>query len=85
MTIDREAGIRRVLIDALGVEADALTATATLVEDLGADSLDMVEIGMALEAEFGIEISDQEIEGWTLYTVGDVRSYLDRRLAEARA
>ena len=66
--------IKEIVADSLGVEIDTLTAETSFKEDLGADSLDLFELVMALEDEFGIEIPSEELE--KLVTVGDVLDYL---------
>ena len=67
--------IKNLIVDQLGVAEGAVTAEAHFQDDLGADSLDIVEMIMALESEFGIEISDEKAEG--LLTVGDVVKFID--------
>ncbi|HEX9938664.1 MAG TPA: acyl carrier protein, partial [Longimicrobium sp.] len=62
------------IINELGVEAEKVTPEASFVEDLGADSLDTVELVMAFEEEFGMEIPDEEAE--KLQTVGDAINYI---------
>lgn len=69
--------IRQVLAEQLGQPLEAVTPEATLVGDLSADSLDLVEVVMALEEDFELEIPDEEPERWK--TVGDVVSYIERR------
>ena len=59
---DIEAKVKDIIINELGVEAEKVTAEASFVEDLGADSLDTVELVMAFEEEFGIEIPDEDAE-----------------------
>lgn len=62
--------IKSTIAKTLSVEADKVTEDAALMDDLGADSLDMAELGMALQEEFGIELSDEQIAG--IRTVRDV-------------
>jgi acyl carrier protein len=71
---DIEAKVKEIIINELGVDAEKVTAEASFVEDLGADSLDTVELVMAFEEEFGMEIPDEEAE--KLRTVGDAISYI---------
>ena len=59
---DIEAKVKEIIINELGVDAEKVTAEASFVEDLGADSLDTVELVMAFEEEFGMEIPDEEAE-----------------------
>ncbi len=66
--------IRDVVVDQLGVEESAVTMEASFVDDLGADSLDIVELIMGLETEFDIEIPDEEAE--KIATVGDAVNYI---------
>lgn len=70
----------KVVVDQLGVKEDEVKPEARFVEDLGADSLDTVELVMALEEEFGIEIPDKDAE--KAKTVGDVISYIDNKLKD---
>ena len=65
--------VKDIIVEQLGVKADQVTTEAKFIEDLGADSLDIVELIMALEEEFGHEIPDEEAE--KLLTVGDVTRY----------
>ena len=67
--------IKDIIVEQLGVNADQVTPEAKFIEDLGADSLDTVELVMALEEEFGLEIPDEEAE--KLQTVGDVIKYVE--------
>ena len=70
-----EDRIKKIVVDQLGVKADQITPEAKFIEDLGADSLDTVELVMALEEEFGNEIPDEEAEKLT--TVGEVIQYIE--------
>jgi acyl carrier protein len=70
-----EQRVKDIIVEQLGVKADQVTAEAKFIEDLGADSLDIVELIMALEEEFGYEIPDEEAE--KLLTVGDVTKYIE--------
>ena len=63
------------VVEHLGVEADKVTVSASFIEDLGADSLDTVELVMAFEEEFGIEIPDDAAE--TILSVGDAINFID--------
>ncbi len=70
-----ESKVKEIIIEQLGVTPDEVTNEASFVEDLGADSLDTVELVMAFEEEFGIEISDEDAE--KIKTVQDAVSYID--------
>ncbi len=63
--------LRELLVDELGVEPELIQPESTLVEDLGMDSLDALEVAMALEEEFRIEVSDEEVATWE--TVADLQ------------
>ncbi|MGH7864612.1 MAG: acyl carrier protein [Candidatus Binataceae bacterium] len=67
--------IREKIAEQLGVSADEVTPDSSFIEDLGADSLDIVEMVMALEEEFGIEISDEDAE--KIRTVKDVVAFIE--------
>ena len=67
--------VKDIIAEELGVEREKLTEGASFMEDLGADSLDTVELVMALEEEFGNEIPDEQAE--KLLTVGDVVKYIE--------
>lgn len=67
--------VRTVIVDTLSCDADKVTREARIAEDLGADSLDAVELNMALEEELGIAIPDEELAG--MATVGDLVKYLE--------
>jgi len=71
-TLDK---VKEVIIDKLGVEEDKIVSNASFVDDLGADSLDTVELIMQLEEEFGIEIPDEDAEKMT--TVKSVVDYIE--------
>jgi acyl carrier protein len=71
---DIEQKVKDIIINELGVEPEKVTPEASFVEDLGADSLDTVELVMAFEEEFGMEIPDEEAE--KLQTVGDAINYI---------
>jgi len=68
--------VREIIIEQLGVNAEQVVTEAKFVEDLGADSLDTVELVMALEEEFGAEIPDEEAEKLT--TVGEAAAYIEK-------
>ncbi len=69
-----EDRVKDIIVDQLGVNADQVTPEAKFIEDLGADSLDTVELVMAFEEEFEIEVPDEEAE--KLVSVGDVITYV---------
>jgi acyl carrier protein len=69
-----EEKVKQIIVEQLGVEETEVTATASFVEDLGADSLDQVELVMALEEEFKLEISDEDAE--KIKTVQDAIKYI---------
>jgi acyl carrier protein len=66
--------VKEIIVDQLGVEEDEVTPEASFIDDLGADSLDIVELIMALEEEFGLEIPDEEAE--KISTVNDAVEYI---------
>lgn len=66
----------KIVIEHLGVEADKVSEGASFIDDLGADSLDTVELVMAFEEEFGVEIPDDAAE--TILTVGDAVKFLEK-------
>lgn len=70
-----ENRVREIISEQLGVAANQVTPEASFIEDLGADSLDIVELVMALEEEYGMEISDEDAE--KIRTVKDVVSYIE--------
>ena len=67
--------VKDIVVEQLGVKPEQVTPQAKFIEDLGADSLDTVELVMALEEEFGIEVPDEQAE--KLQTVGDVIKYVE--------
>ena len=67
--------VKGIIVEQLGVDEAEVVPEAHFIDDLGADSLDTVELVMALEEEFGIEISDEDAE--KIQTVGDVLKYID--------
>jgi acyl carrier protein len=71
-TADR---VKKIVVEHLGVEADKVTEDASFIDDLGADSLDIVELVMAFEEEFGVEIPDDAAE--KISTVSDAIKYID--------
>ena len=71
-TADR---VKKIVVEHLGVEADKVAPDASFIDDLGADSLDIVELVMAFEEEFGVEIPDDAAE--KIGTVGDAIKYID--------
>jgi len=72
-----EERVKSIIVEQLGVDADEVTQDASFVEDLGADSLDQVELIMAFEEEFGVEISDDEAE--KIRKVKDAVDYIEKR------
>jgi len=72
-----EDRVKSIIVEQLGVDADEVTSDASFVEDLGADSLDQVELIMAFEEEFGVEISDDEAE--KIRKVKDAVDYIEKR------
>ena len=69
--------VKEIIVEQLGVNPDQVTPEAKFIEDLGAESLDTVELVMAFEEEFGAEIPDEDAE--KLQTVGDVVKYIEDR------
>ena len=68
--------VKKIVVEHLGVEEAKVTDNASFIDDLGADSLDTVELVMAFEEEFGIEIPDDAAE--SIVTVGDAVKYIDK-------
>ena len=73
-----EQKVRDIIVEQLGVDPEQVTPEASFVDDLGADSLDTVELVMALEEEFDLEIPDEEAEKIT--TVGEAIEYIERNM-----
>ena len=80
MADNAEAKVKEIIINELGVDPDKVTSEASFVEDLGADSLDTVELVMAFEEEFGVDIPDEDAE--QMRTVGDAVKYLKAQMEE---
>jgi acyl carrier protein len=74
-----EQKVKDIIVEQLSVNAEQVTPEAKFIEDLGADSLDTVELVMAFEEEFGIEVPDEEAE--KLQSVGDVIKYIESATA----
>ncbi|MEI8345196.1 MAG: acyl carrier protein [Candidatus Omnitrophota bacterium] len=72
--------VRSIIAEQLGVKVEEVTDNASFVDDLGADSLDTVELVMALEEEFGVEIPDEDAEKMT--NVGEALRYIDEKAAK---
>ena len=72
--------VKSIIAEQLGVKIEEVTDTASFVDDLGADSLDTVELVMALEEEFGIEIPDEDAEKMT--NVGEAVRYVEEKAAK---
>jgi acyl carrier protein len=71
--------VKSIIVEQLGVDAEEVTQAASFTDDLGADSLDIVELVMAFEEEFGIEIPDEDAENIT--TVQDAINYIDQHVS----
>ena len=71
--------VKKIVVEHLGVEPEKVIDSANFIDDLGADSLDTVELVMAFEEEFGVEIPDDAAE--TIRTVGDAVSFLEKKAA----
>jgi acyl carrier protein len=75
--------VKQVVVEQLGVDEEEVTPQARIMDDLGCDSMDIVELMMAAEEEFGIEISNEDFE--KLLTVGEAVTYIDARIAAKKA
>lgn len=72
--------IKDIIVEQLDVEEDAVTMEASITEDLGADSLDVVDLVMSIEESFDVEIPDEEVEN--IKTVGDIVKYIEDKVEE---
>jgi acyl carrier protein len=81
MADDTFARVKKIIVEQLGVEENEVTMEASITEDLGADSLDQVELVVAFETEFGIDIPDEEAE--KIKSVGDAVAKIDSSSAGA--
>lgn len=77
---DLDQKVKDIIVEELGVERDKVTDEASFMEDLGADSLDTVELVMAFEKEFDVDIPDEDAE--KIRTVGDALKYLHDKVGE---
>ena len=69
--------LKELVVDQLGVEEDEVTMEASMQDDLGADSLDLVDLVMSVEDEFGVKVADEDLEN--IKTVGDIVNYIEDR------
>ena len=72
--------VKKIIVDQLDVEEDKVTEAASITDDLGADSLDVVDLVMSFEEEFDIEIPDDQVE--TIKTVGDIVKFIDEKVED---
>lgn len=72
--------IKDIIVEQLDVEEDAVTMEASITEDLGADSLDVVDLVMSIEESFDVELPDEEVEN--IKTVGDIVKYIENKVEE---
>lgn len=77
-----EEKVRKIIVEQLGVSSEEVTLEASFIDDLGADSLDTVELVMALEEEFDMEIPDEDAE--KIITVGDAIDYIEKHKGESQ-
>ncbi len=71
--------LKEMVVEQLGINPDDFTADKDIIKDLGCDSLDIVDMLMAVEDKYGFEVDDSEVEG--LKTIGDVVSYIESKIA----
>ena len=83
MSEDVSSKVKKIVADHLGIEEEKVTEEASFIDDLGADSLDTVELVMAFEEDFGIEISDRVAEN--MMTVGDAIDFINEALETVEA
>ncbi|MGH0034358.1 MAG: acyl carrier protein [Myxococcota bacterium] len=76
--MDLEGRVTDLIVEQLGVSKDEIVMNASFIDDLGADSLDIVELVMSMEEEFDLEIPDEDAE--KIQTIGDAIAYLEERL-----
>ncbi|CAN5550556.1 N/A [soil metagenome] len=76
-----EEKVKDIIVEQLGVNPEQVTPQASFIEDLGADSLDIVELVMAFEEEFNVEVPDEDAE--KLQTVGDVNKYIEEKQSKS--
>mgnify|MGYP004713793169 FL=1 len=69
--------LKELVVDQLGVEEDEVTMEASMQDDLGADSLDLVDLVMSVEEEFGVKVADEDLEN--IKTIGDIVNYIEDR------
>lgn len=72
--------VKKIIVDQLDVEEDKVTAAASITDDLGADSLDVVDLVMSFEEEFDIEIPDDQVE--KIKTVGDIVKFIEEKVED---
>lgn len=72
--------IKDIIVEQLDIEEDAVTMEASITDDLGADSLDVVDLVMSIEESFDVEIPDEEVEN--IKTVGDIVKYIENKVEE---
>lgn len=80
MTASVEERVRKIIADQLAVESEKVTLTASFIDDLGADSLDIVELVMTMEEEFDLDIPDEDAE--KIRNVGDAVKYVSSRMTQ---